>query len=329
MRQFCVKELIRRLFAIEDKPRRGLLAAEWVVLGYLGLTLLVVLLMHDKLFNPEPMAWMRIRILAITLAAWGLYRLIPCRLLLLGRVTIQLLMLSWWYSDTYELNRTLPNLDHLFAQADQWLCGFQPALVFAENWTHPVVSELMHMGYASYFPLIALVTAYYFLMRYEDFLRASFVITASFFAYYLIFIVLPVTGPQFYYVAVGAEQIAQGIFPSMGDYFATHQEAVTLPGYSDGVFYQMVIDAHEAGERPTAAFPSSHVGVTTVLMLLAWRARSNWLLLFMLPFFVLMCLSTVYIQAHYVIDVLGGLVTGVIFYAVFLSLYKYVQRGER
>jgi membrane-associated phospholipid phosphatase len=177
------------------------------------------------------------------------------------------------------------------------------------------------MGYASYFPLIALVTLYYFLSRYDDFLRAAFVILASFFAYYLIFIVLPVTGPQYYYVAVGAEQIAQGVFPSLGDYFATHQEQVTLPGYSDGVFYQMVIDAHEAGERPTAAFPSSHVGVTTVLMLLAWRARSRWLVPVMLPFFLLMCLSTVYIWAHYAVDVLGGLVTGAVFYAMFWRLY--------
>ena len=75
--------------------------------------------------------------------------------------------------------------------------------------------------------------------------------------------------------------------------------------------------AHAAGERPTAAFPSSHVGVTTILMILAWRTRCRKLFWGMMPFFVLMCLSTVYIQAHYAIDVLGGWVSAIVIY-VFL-----------
>ena len=149
----------------------------------------------------------------------------------------------------------------------------------------------------------------------------AFVMLASFFAYYVIFILLPVTGPQFYYLAVGTEKIAAGIFPNLGDWFLTHSERMAAPGWSEGFFYHLLDLTHDAGERPTAAFPSSHVGVTTVVVLLALRTRSKGLVLTILPFYLLMCLSTVYIYAHYAIDALAGLITGIIAYFVFLRLY--------
>ena len=100
---------------------------------------------------------------------------------------------------------------------------------------------------------------------------------------------------------------------------------MTLPGWKDGFFYDLVIKAHEAGERPTAAFPSSHVGITTVLLLLAWSSGSRRLFFVVLPLFVLMCLATFYIQAHYVIDVFGGLVSGVVFYYALRTIYNKVK----
>ncbi len=73
---------------------------------------------------------------------------------------------------------------------------------------------------------------------------------------------------------------------------------------------------HNAGERPTAAFPSSHVGVTTVIMLLAAHTRSKGLFFSMLPFYIIMCFATVYIYAHYAIDSIAGLLTGIVIYWV-------------
>ena len=312
---------IKELFIIEKKPRKGLLAVEWVVMGYLVLTLLLILFTYTKMQDPEPMLWGRFRVVIMTLALWAVYRMIPCRFTHFCRIAAQLSLLSWWYPDTYLLNRIFPNLDHLFAGYEQLLFGCQPALLFASAWSHPVFSELMHLGYASYFPMIALVTLFYFLFRYKSFDRAAFILLTSFFVYYVIFIALPVTGPQYYYLAAGLDNIANGIFPNVGTYFATHAEALTMPGYSDGFFYHMVENAHAAGERPTAAFPSSHVGVTTILMILAWRAHNRLLFYVMLPLFVLMCLATVYIQAHYAIDVLGGWVSGIAIYVVLHFLY--------
>ena len=314
--------VIKKIFEIERKPRKGLLVVEWVILGYLLFTLILMLFTYTKLQNPESMLWGRARFLVITLALWGVYRMIPCRFTLFCRVGAQLALLSWWYPDTYEFNRMFHNLDHVFAGYEQQLFHMQPALVFSQKISSPVFSELMHLGYASYYPLIGLVSLYFFFYKYQEFARATFIILASFFIYYVVFIFLPVTGPQYYYLAAGVDQIAQGNFPNVGDYFATHDESLPIPGWDGGFFYQCVASAHATGERPTAAFPSSHVGVTAILLLLAWHARNRKLLCIILPFFVLMCFATVYIQAHYAVDVIGGWISGVVIYAVLLFLSK-------
>jgi membrane-associated phospholipid phosphatase len=314
---------LRYLFEIEKKPKKGLLTVEWVILGYLALTLLIMFFTYTKVVNPESMLWGRIRIVAMTIAMWAVYRMLPCRFTHLCRIIAQMALLSWWYPDTYEFNRMFPNLDHLFAGYEQQLFNCQPALLFSKNFTNPVLSELMHLGYASYYPLIALVTLFYFFYRYKEFSRTAFIILTAFFVYYVIFIALPVTGPQYYYLAAGMDNIANGVFPNMHDFFATHSESLPIPGYRDGFFYQCVVAAHDAGERPTAAFPSSHVGICTILLFLAWRTKNKKLFYGILPFFVLMCFATVYIQAHYAVDVIGGWVSAAIIYMVLCYAWRF------
>ena len=302
--------------------KKGLLAVEWIAIGYLLLTLLMMAVLWDKLVSPEQMIKGRITFVLVTLAAWGVYWLKPCRLTMFLRIAVQMVFLSWWYPDTYELNRILPNLDHMFAGCEQAVFGCQPALLFAQKVPWGWFSELMCMGYISYFPMMTILLVYYFLYRYNEFLKAAFVILGAFFIFYVIFIFLPVTGPQFYYLAVGPEKIAAGVFPNLGDWFLTHSERMAVPGWTDGFFYHLLEMAHNAGERPTAAFPSSHVGITTVVMLLAHHTHCRKLVLGMLPFYILMCLSTVYILAHYAIDALTGLFTGVVLYFVLIRLSK-------
>lgn len=304
----------KELLTIDRSPRRGLLALEWAMLIYMLFTFVVIFFTYTKLHNPDAMIWGRVRIAAMTAMLWGAYRLLPCRLTLIARVAAQLALLTWWYPDTYELNRILPNQDHLFAAWEQQIFGFQPTYEFCKAVQSRVFSELMAMSYASYYPLIALTAGYYAVRRYDEFERASFVIMGSFFLYYVIFVLIPVTGPQYYYGAIGLDRVAHGIFPNVHDYFNTHQARLSCPGYSDGFFYHLVESAHQAGERPTAAFPSSHVGITLILLLLAWHSRSKGLFFTVLPLFILMCFATVYIRAHYVIDVVAGLITGTAFY---------------
>ena len=309
------------LFRREKKAAKGLLSFEWVAFGYLAFTVLMMIILWDKLTNAEDMIKGRIQFVLVTLALWAVYRLWPCRLTIFLRILGQMAFLGWWYPDTYEINRALPNLDHLFAGWEQSLFGCQPSLLISQKITYGWFSELMCLGYVSYFPLMLITYLYYFFKRYKEFQMTAFVMLGAFFIYYVVFVLLPVTGPQFYYLAVGSEKIAAGIFPNIGDWFLTHSERMAAPGWTDGFWYHMLDLTHDAGERPTAAFPSSHVGVTTVVMLLALRTRSKGLIFTILPFYILMCLSTVYIYAHYVIDAIAGMVTGVLLYYILITLW--------
>lgn len=296
--------------------RKGLIAVEWVMLGYTLFTLLLMLLMWTRLHNPYSMLWFRFQAVMMLLALWGIYRMLPCRLTMLLRVLGQIVLLGSWYPDIFEFSRTLPSLDHVFAAAEQSLFGCQPALLFSAMWPQPVVSELMKLGYSSYYFVMVIVPLFYFCFRKELFLRASFVMLASFFLFYVIFLFLPVAGPQYYYLAAGTGEIAQGHFPDVGYYFETHQEPLPIPGWTGGLFHQIVVLFHNAGERPVAAFPSSHVGIMTVLLWLAWQARNRWLFWGLVPLGVLMFFGTFYIQAHYAIDAIAGLFFGTLFYFV-------------
>ena len=277
-------KVFKDLFKIEKKPRKGLLAVEWVVLAYMLLTTVVILFTYTKAINPESMLWGRFRIL-VTMAAL-----------------------------CYEINRIFPNFDHVFASWEQQIFGCQPALLFYEALPSIFISEPLIIGYSGYFPLIAVVSLFYFFCRYQEFERATFIILASFFLYYVVFVLLPVTGPQYYYAVVGLDNIANGIFPDIGTHFALHQDKLPIPGDPNGFFHQLLEAAHETGERPTAAFPSSHVGITVILSILAWKARNKPLFILTLVFLVLINLATIYLRAHYVIDIIAGWITAIVIY---------------
>ena len=87
------------LFIREKKVTKGLLAFEWVAFGYLAFTVLMMIVLWDKLANPADMIKGRIQFVLVTLALWAVYRLFPCRLTMFARVLGQMSFLGWWYPD--------------------------------------------------------------------------------------------------------------------------------------------------------------------------------------------------------------------------------------
>ena len=320
----------KELFAIEKTPKRGLLALEWAVLIYTLLTFILMALMYTSLHNTEQMIMLRVRVVVLVFAMWGIYRIVPCPMMMFIRVAIQLAMLGEWYPDTYEFNRCFLNLDHVFASMEQTLFGLQPSIVFSRLLPWGIVSEPLDLGYVSYYPIIAFTALFYFIYRRQQFTKTAFIIIAAFFIFYAIFIFVPVAGPTFYFKAVGLDVIEQGVFPSIGHYFELHhdlaKDSLPSPGWSSGPFWNLVEAAKWAGERPTAAFPSSHVGVTTVCMLLLWFSNNRKVFFRVLPLAVLMFFATFYIQAHYLIDSLAGIVFGTVFYFVLNYSYNYFNQ---
>lgn len=294
----------------------GFIAPELAQFVYGFFTVLLILFAWTSYSNPGMLLMQRVAFLAGTVALWFLYKLWPCKFMMLLRVGYMLTLLGSWYPDTYELNKTMGCLDHIFASYEQDLFGCQPALVFSQAFPSAVVSELMYMGYFCYYLFFVVTAIIVYFRDYKQLERVAYIILAGFFCCYVIYDLLPVVGPQYYYHAVGVENIANAKFPNIGRYFENTTDCLTMPGWSDGIFYNLVGFMHHAGERPTAAFPSSHVGIAMLVMLMVAKMRMwKWFGVLAIPF-VFLCMATVYIQAHYAIDALAGLLLGVILFLI-------------
>ncbi|MDO4956268.1 MAG: phosphatase PAP2 family protein [Bacteroidales bacterium] len=322
-----ITEEIKKLLLIDQPIYKGLLGIEWMMVAYMIFTLVLIGIFHADMQELPLMLLGRGGIVLGTVVLYFLYRKFPYHGLLLLRFVFQFGLLAYWYPDTYQFNRLFSNMDHVFAGLDQSLFGCQPAIEFSKVLPSAFWSEAFNMGYYLYYWMIAVVFGFYFFCRsFKEFQRVGVMIIASFFLYYIVYIFLPVAGPQFYYPAIGYPetdiyQIAQQGFPEMGHYFNSHTELLPAPGYQDGLFYKLVAMAQSTGERPTAAFPSSHIGVSVILMLLALKG-SRTLALCMLPFFLLLCGATVYIQAHYLVDAIAGFLTAFVAYFLVSQLAK-------
>lgn len=312
-------------FIKREEPQIRFLAVEKLNLLYNLFTTLLIIIFFNRLNDPQAMLLGRFFIAFATFAVIYVYTKFPSMATRLLRVVSQMALLSYWYPDTFEFNRIFPNLDHLFATLEFDLFGCQPALLFDQVCSGLFWREAFNMGYWLYYPMIALVSFYYFFCRPKEAERCTFVIMASFFLYYIVYIFLPVAGPQFYFPVIGEEIAAAGPYPELGDYFNLHPEITIAQEGKGGLFTELVGMAQGAGERPTAAFPSSHIGVTTILVMLAYRAN-KWLFAVMFPVYVLLCCATVYIKAHYLVDAIAGLVTGVLVYYLTTWLYKKFEK---
>lgn len=305
-------------------------AAEKVTLMYMFLTSLVLLFLQLNHF--PVLALFRIRVavsLAILLLAI-LNSFYDLKLIRFTRFLLVGVLLSYWYPETFDINRYLPNYDYLLAYWEQSIFGFQPSILFRQLYPQNWVSELMNMGYFSYYFLIIGTCLFFFVKNRHYFEKFFFKIMFAFFVFYLIYILFPSSGPQFYFAIIGEHNAAAGLFPNIADYFSTHNVHLR-PELSTGVFKQMVELTQQLGERPTAAFPSSHVGISSLIMLMVFRKREFRHGFMLLPFYFFLVLSTVYIQAHFLIDAVAGLVGAYVLDILSSRAYDYfvISKGLR
>lgn len=296
---------------VVPKKRRPLISVEIACLCYMLITAGIALFNFELFPKAKYMLINRGEILLGMAFFYILDRRIRSKFTWMLRVLFQLFLLSYWYSETYEFHYLFDNLDHYFAQVEETIFGGQPAIYLSQIFDHWWISEILYFAYFIYFALFVGVILYYALSDYRNADRIAFVVISSFFAYYLTYIFLPVAGPQFYFPVIGWETAAAGEFPEVGKYFTTHPELAPGPGYPEGIFYRLVGMSQQMGERPTAAFPSSHVGITTIVMIFFYFSKGGRALFHaLLPIYICLCIATVYIQAHYAIDLIAGIISG-------------------
>jgi membrane-associated phospholipid phosphatase len=103
------------------------------------------------------------------------------------------------------------------------------------------------------------------------------------------------------------------LFPIESPYHAL--AAMNTTPLNGGYFTAAIELIERFGRVHGGAFPSAHVAGSTVAILASWRYR-RWLFRVCLPFFLSMCVSTVYGRYHYIADVLAGIVVGALGFAV-------------
>lgn len=205
---------------------------------------------------------------------------------------------GYFYSETVFYNKFIwDNLDQKLIDIDQFIFNFQPSLVFSEVFSNTWFSELMYFGYFSFYLLIVsfVIIAYYKLKEVSNELIFKF--SAAMLIFYLFFGVFPAAGPQFYLSSPEKDLPTAFVF--------------------DKIMHFIQANA----EQPTAAFPSSHVGISIIILLLL-RTKVPLFFRVAIPFVLILILSTVYIKAHYAIDVICGIIIAPIILYLTSVLYK-------
>jgi membrane-associated phospholipid phosphatase len=272
---------LRRLFAaylvlsgsallFPHRPR------EWVSLALLHLVgVLVLLQVHPVRDVSRRMArrWPRV---STVVADWYALAVMPLL-----------------YAELAILNASVYDGRFFDAWVQAWevrLFGGQPSQELAAAYPIPILSEILHFCYLSYYLIIFGPPIFLYLRgRIGDHQRVVFALMLTFFGHYLFFVFLPVQGPRYLFAPPGGE-------------------------LARGVMYRLAHAVLEAGSSQGAAFPSSHVGVAvaqTAMAFLVWRRAAPALVVASAG----LAVGAVYGGFHYATDVICGLALGLALFA--------------
>ncbi len=272
------------------------------VLLYFILVEIIVLFRKPALAFQPNFIGIRILFLIIFIAATAIKKYLKKNIFNLINAIIVFALMTFLYKETATLNTLIfPKIDEFLSVLDQKLFGFQPSVEFSKHYSSLFFSELFYFGYFCYYllPLVVFGISYQFSpQKIEEF---GFILITSFLLYYFIFIIIPAEGPQFYFPFPENSIEAKGIFGN----------AIKL--------------IQKNGEAPTAAFPSSHVGISWIVIFWLYQNFRKSVKYF-LPFVFLLMFSTVYIKAHYFVDVVAGFLTAPIVFFLTFKFYKFLNR---
>ena len=275
---------------------------DFVVLVFLLLSGIIILFGKAKTEYFPLLIGSRIAAIAIVFTFIKVNSVFNNKITLFLRHFYPLLLTIYFYGETgYYNNIFFNDLDAFFVQLEQAVFGCQPALMFSLNCNSLWFNELMFFSYFSYYFIVFVFPIIVYIKKRNEFERVFFIIIFSFYFYYLFFVIFPVVGPQFY--------------------FPTEQAEIAHPG----IFGKLVKLFQEMGETPTGAFPSSHVALAWIILLISTRTYKK-LIVVIFPLALLICFSTVYIKAHYVVDVIGGIISAPILYFLGDRFYMFYSK---
>jgi membrane-associated phospholipid phosphatase len=180
--------------------------------------------------------------------------------------------------------------DHWLIQFDFNLTGVHPSVWLAQFATS-ALNDAMQFAYMTYFLFLVILPAILYFEK--DFTAFWTVMTATAVAHYSVYVIavlFPIESPYFSLASLHSAPLAGGLFTATIELIEHY------------------------GRVHGAAFPSAHVAGSMVAILAARRYKP-WLYWICLPFFLAMCVATVYGRYHYVADVIAGIAVAAIAWA--------------
>lgn len=279
-------------------------AFEWLALGYLGSTSLLILIFAENLTHPLRLLGTQGLVATVVLTLCGVQARSAARAEVHGVSFTSAWWHFWrhWYPHLFFLF-CFEELGHLMTlatphwqdakliAADYWLMGVHPS-VWLEQFATPFRNDAMQLVYFTYFTYLLIVGGFLYVRReWRAYWSVMTYSMAGYMIGYFIAIFFPIQSPWF----------------SMAGWWQRPLEG--------GPFTAMMAFIEHYGRVRGAAFPSAHVTGATAALWGAWRFR-RWLFWILLPFYVGMCVSTVWGRYHYAVDVFAGIITGTLGYVI-------------
>lgn len=267
-------------------------AFEWVTFAYFAWLLTIIALFHFHLAHPA-------RLFALHLGIAAGIAALACAA---ARSENGFLRFArhWYPLPLYIFCfEELQGLVHLIFQNwfDRWLIAFDynfagvhPS-VWLARFANPPLNDFMQFAYMTYFLYLLILPAILYLQRER-------------LAFWTVMTSTAIAHESVYVIAV--------LFPVESPYYSL--ASLQIKALHGGIFTAAIDLIERFGRVHGAAFPSAHVAGSMVAILAARRYRP-WLFWACLPFFICMCVATVYGRYHYVADVLAGIVVGSIGWA--------------
>jgi membrane-associated phospholipid phosphatase len=279
-------------------------AFEWVALGYLGVSGVLIALFAENLAHPLRLVGAQSLVAAMILGlCWTEGR--ATQTARNGCPTMaERFWHFWrhWYPHLFFLFcfEELGHLVHLVSPGwqdakliafDHWLTGVHPA-IWLEQFATPGRNEFMQFAYLTYFVyLLVLGGILYYREEWQAYWSVMTYSAVGYAIGYVIAIFFPIESPWFAMAGSWHGELHGGPFTATINFIEHY------------------------GRVRGAAFPSEHVAGSFAALWGA-RRRRRWLFWVMLPLVLCMCASTVWGRYHYVADIFGGMVTGTMGYVI-------------
>ena len=190
-------------------------------------------------------------------------------------------------------------LDDKIIDFEGRLFNGQPSIYFTARFPSRWLSELLHLCYFSYYPIVfGLAGRLYFQGRHEAFHEVVFAEVLTFNLCLIWYIFVPVMGPYYKF-----EKIRGSL--------------------ADGLFFKLVHMILSSAASKGTAFPSSHCAIGVIVVLYAARYDPVAFAI-MCPFGVGLVIGTVYARMHYAVDAILGTVLAVVVFGAAPYLYRWL-----